>query len=311
MIYHPFSQDLYGYPSYDYDFWECNPGSGHWKSGWYYGYWSYWTGNSAGSLSYSGIGATGRQLTDGSWDAWSFQADMGGSMGGEPLSEHFLPAPQPGDPLPDPSDPSDPSDPTDPPTPSEPEVITPNIVNGSTDVTFSFPQITGTSYHIVRIYKKEKDKEILFLTAQTTSDGTIVAITRAESNQVNIKLNRLDAGSEYRAEIDAVKDISSGKTEIIGKADISFKTTGNSTAIQTPSANTAKVYYTSGNLYLQNLQGYTCTVITLNGQMKHSAHVTSSTTILPLNLSNGIYMLVAQKQEEKKVFKFIITNTTL
>ena len=92
VIYHPLDQSTYGYPSYDYDFWKCNAGSGHWRSGWYYGYWSYWVGNNAGSLSYSGLGATSRQLTDGCWDAWSFQGDMGGSMGGEPLSDHFVAA---------------------------------------------------------------------------------------------------------------------------------------------------------------------------------------------------------------------------
>lgn len=313
IIYHPFTEALYGYPSYDYDFWSCDAGSGHWRSGWYYGYWSYWTGNSVGSLSYSGLGATSRQLTDGSWDAWSFQGDMGSSMGGEPLGDRFLAAPKPGDPLPDPSDPIDPVDPVDPPTPPapvEPETIIPEITTGTTEVTFSFPKVTNTSYYIARIYKKEKDKETLFLNAQTTGDGTIIAITRSSNDQVNIKISRLDEGSEYRAEIDAIKESSSEKSEIIGKANISFKTEGDSsTAIQTLSADAAKVYYASGNLHLLNLQGYTCRIITLNGQLVHSMRVSSERTFLPISLSNGIYILMAQKQRESKTFKFIITNT--
>lgn len=41
-----------------------------WNSGWYSSYWSYWIGTSASSLGYSGVGATGRKVTDGCWDMW-------------------------------------------------------------------------------------------------------------------------------------------------------------------------------------------------------------------------------------------------
>lgn len=103
VIYHPFDQATYGYPSYDYDFWKCDAGLGQWKSGWYYGYWSYWVGDNADNLNYSGLGASGRQLSNGSWDGWSFQADMGNGTGGQDLSNRFIAAPRPEDPIPDPS----------------------------------------------------------------------------------------------------------------------------------------------------------------------------------------------------------------
>jgi len=52
----------------------------HYKEGWFTGYWSYWVAETAGSLpsswGYSGWGLSARQLSNGSWDGWSFVSDM-------------------------------------------------------------------------------------------------------------------------------------------------------------------------------------------------------------------------------------------
>lgn len=93
VIQHPFDQPTYGYPAYDYDCWPLSAttsprqGSGvnktKWFSAWYEGYWSYWLANTPDDdWLYSGSGFTGRQLRNGSVDAWSFtqfeQAMVGG-----------------------------------------------------------------------------------------------------------------------------------------------------------------------------------------------------------------------------------------
>lgn len=84
VIYHPINAERYGYPSYDYDYWSCSNGI-HWQAGWYYGYWSYFVRSSQTSnFSYSGLGATSRVLTDGCWDAWSWNSFMGTTSGTEP-----------------------------------------------------------------------------------------------------------------------------------------------------------------------------------------------------------------------------------
>lgn len=93
VIYHPINTQKYGYPSYDYDYWTCASGSIHWKAGWYNGYWSYFVKSSqSGTFSYSGLGATSRMLVDGSWDAWSWNGDMGTAEGTSP-GDSFVAAP--------------------------------------------------------------------------------------------------------------------------------------------------------------------------------------------------------------------------
>ncbi len=75
-IQHPLDYAAYGYPAYDYDYWMLGDDGleyGWWTAGWYSGYWSYWTAQSESSdWLYSGTGFTGRVLSDGCVDAWSY-----------------------------------------------------------------------------------------------------------------------------------------------------------------------------------------------------------------------------------------------
>lgn len=95
VIQHPIDHPTYGYPAYDYDCWPMDYGgmeSGWWNSAWYSGYWSYWTASANDAeWMYSGMGFTGRQLTNGCVDAWSFtmfdSPQVGGVGEGNPPSD--------------------------------------------------------------------------------------------------------------------------------------------------------------------------------------------------------------------------------
>ncbi len=64
------------YPDYDYDNWISADPEDYWQAGWYVGYWSYWLKDGNGGFTYSGVGASGRTLSDGSWDGWNYCPDM-------------------------------------------------------------------------------------------------------------------------------------------------------------------------------------------------------------------------------------------
>jgi len=92
IIDHPFNKEIYGYACYDYDYWKSVSNETHWLSGWYDGYWSYWVKDSqAGDYIYSPMGASGRDLVDGGWDGWSYNADMT-NWEGTSLGENFIAA---------------------------------------------------------------------------------------------------------------------------------------------------------------------------------------------------------------------------
>lgn len=81
VIQHPLNYNEYGYPAYDYDWWKMNDESaGIWNSGWYDGYWSYWTGTEGdlANLGYSALGMSSVYLKDGDvhgWMYWSFTSE--------------------------------------------------------------------------------------------------------------------------------------------------------------------------------------------------------------------------------------------
>lgn len=95
VVLHPFDYTTYGYPAYDYDCWKLteNSAGGIWLSGWYTGYWSYWlSSSSTDEWTYSGTGFTGRKLTDGAIDAWSYtpfdEPGVGGFGEGNPPTDN-------------------------------------------------------------------------------------------------------------------------------------------------------------------------------------------------------------------------------
>lgn len=63
---------------YDFDSYTATDSTDHWCAGWYNGYFSYWVAKSPDeNLGYSGVGATGRKLNDGSVDYWSYSSFAG------------------------------------------------------------------------------------------------------------------------------------------------------------------------------------------------------------------------------------------
>ncbi|WP_027387575.1 DUF5074 domain-containing protein [Chryseobacterium gregarium] len=62
--------------AYDFDDYTAADANDHWQSGWMTnGYWSYWIKDPTDAdFGYSGIGATGRVLVNGSYDVWNYAA---------------------------------------------------------------------------------------------------------------------------------------------------------------------------------------------------------------------------------------------
>ncbi len=58
----------------------------HYVDGWYSGYWSYWVSDGGSEWGYSGNGISSRNLSDGSWDGWSFSGTAGYGDGSAPIT---------------------------------------------------------------------------------------------------------------------------------------------------------------------------------------------------------------------------------
>jgi hypothetical protein len=79
VIYHPFNYTDYGYPAYDFDYWyktssdDCQ----RWQSGWYNGYWSFFTAPAYPfSFGYAPVGVSLQKLINGGAVAFYYCGDM-------------------------------------------------------------------------------------------------------------------------------------------------------------------------------------------------------------------------------------------
>lgn len=74
--YYPFD-GLINTSEYDFDSYTGIDPNDHWQSGWMVGYWSYWVKDPTDAdYNYSGVGASTRELQNGSWDVWNFNPNM-------------------------------------------------------------------------------------------------------------------------------------------------------------------------------------------------------------------------------------------
>ena len=374
VIYHPINAERYGYPSYDYDHWSCSNGI-HWQAGWYYGYWSYFVRSSQTSnFSYSGLGATSRVLTDGCWDAWSWNGNMNTSEGTQP-GDVFVAATIPsgggGD------EPEIPvihvtsislnksslrlqaganatlvasispvnadnkqviwsSSDTGIATVEDgvvtgakfgvvkitaqsvdggyttvcevtvTETVTPEIDFEGTGAVISFPKVEEATSYEVRVYRYENGNYKKIGTYVEDAEGNIITelLTkglRATSGKVSVPLKNLGKDDAYRIEIQVMNGLDVIDTYMVEK---SSDPVSNETMVPV----IPKVSYQNGALRFEHLAGYQIYLMQINGKMLERFVIQVREELHPISLPSGNYLLIGEKDGDKKTFKIHITQ---
>ena len=374
VIYHPINAERYGYPSYDYDYWSCSNGI-HWQAGWYYGYWSYFVRSSQTSnFSYSGLGATSRVLTDGCWDAWSWNGNMNTSEGTQP-GDVFVAATIPsgggGD---EPEIPvihvtsislnksslrlqaganatlvasispvnadnkqviwssSDTGIATVEDgvvTGAKPgvvkitaqsvdggyttvcevtvtETVTPEIDFEGTGAVISFPKVEEATSYEVRVYRYENGNYKKIGTYVADAEGNIITelLTkglRATSGKVSVPLKNLGKDDAYRIEIQVMNGLDVIDTYMVEK---SSDPVSNETMVPV----IPKVSYQNGALRFEHLAGYQIYLMQINGKMLERFVIQVREELHSISLPSGNYLLIGEKDGDKKTFKIHITQ---
>ena len=374
VIYHPINAERYGYPSYDYDHWSCSNGI-HWQAGWYYGYWSYFVRSSQTSnFSYSGLGATSRVLTDGCWDAWSWNGNMNTSEGTQP-GDVFVAATIPsgggGD------EPEIPvihvtsislnksslrlqaganatlvasispvnadnkqviwsSSDTGIATVEDgvvtgakfgvvkitaqsvdggyttvcevtvTETVTPEIDFEGTGAVISFPKVEEATSYEVRVYRYENGNYKKIGTYVADAEGNIITelLTkglRATSGKVSVPPKNLGKDDAYRIEIQVMNGLDVIDTYMVEK---SSDPVSNETMVPV----IPKVSYQNGALRFEHLAGYQIYLMQINGKMLERFVIQVREELHPISLPSGNYLLIGEKDGDKKTFKIHITQ---
>ena len=374
VIYHPINAERYGYPSYDYDYWSCSNGI-HWQAGWYYGYWSYFVRSSQTSnFSYSGLGATSRVLTDGCWDAWSWNGNMNTSEGTQP-GDVFVAATIPsgggGDEPEIPvihvtsislnksslrlqaganatlvasispvnadnkqviwssSDTGIATVENGVVTGVKPgvvkitaqsvdggytavcevtvtETVTPEIDFEGTGAVISFPKVEEATSYEVRVYRYENGSYKKIGTYVADAEGNIITelLTkglRATSGTISVPLKNLGRDDAYRIEIQVMNGLDVIDTYMVEKSS-------DPVSNETMAPVIPKVSYQNGALRFEHLAVYQIYLMQINGKILERFVIQVREELHSISLPSGNYLLIGEKDGDKKIFKIHITQ---
>ncbi|MDR0699473.1 MAG: Ig-like domain-containing protein [Tannerella sp.] len=178
-----------------------------------------------------------------------------------------------------------------------------NITQNSAQLFLS--KNANASYYLVHLYTKHDVSLIPVYTLKVTPDGSVTFVMlRAGVNNIVVPLQYLSPATSYILEVESIREIQ-GKADVIHTVISAFTTTS-PTGIEDVSDAQPKAWYANGTLRLENLDGYVCTVISMSGQNMHLFHVVSSDDRRRIQLQRGTYILSAQKDGVRKVFKFVV-----
>jgi hypothetical protein len=96
-------------------------------------------------------------------------------------------------------------------------------------------------------------------------------------------------------------------TEIMGAEDFHIQGIDiDVLTVKTEHFPNSKVYYSNNKLFIENIEGSTCTIYNINAQLVHTKNITSSNEVLTINLNAGVYFVEIQKQNSFQIYKFIV-----
>lgn len=183
--------------------------------------------------------------------------------------------------------------------------ILPDVDVEETAAYIIFPRLEGADYYLVSVYQLANGQQTLAFTLNVNADGSLLRSSRAGAGDINIYLPNLQTATKYVAVIEAMRKTSSGKDEVLKVLSTPNFTTGSSTSNELTVGQKPEVYYSTEALLLKGMEGYTCYLVTLNGQVKDVFEVHTAEEIHRVDLSAGVYLLTGTNGTNKVTFKFM------
>lgn len=186
----------------------------------------------------------------------------------------------------------------------------PQVEASDSTATLTFPKVSEATGYEVSVYKYVNEVPVLFGIYTMDADGNIVtglkSDLRSESpDKIAISLRELDRNSEYIVKITAIKE-KEGVKETLGTFYSDPFTTSSTVGNEMIGAGEASIYYTSGMLHLDNLEGFHCYIISLNGAVLDVFEITNRSESRLMKYSRGAYVVIGVKNNQRIGKKIII-----
>ena len=189
-------------------------------------------------------------------------------------------------------------------TVTDPDLDKPVVEAADSTATLTFPKVPEATFYEVSVYKYVNEVPVLFGVYTMDADGNILTSLRSDlrlgtPDKIAISLRDLDEDSDYIVKITAVKE-KDGKKEVVGTFySEPFSTSSGTVSNETIGAGEARIYYYAGYLHLNNLEGYSCYIVNMNGAILDLFKISGINESHPIQYSRGAYIIVVVKDNDR------------
>ena len=187
-------------------------------------------------------------------------------------------------------------------------VIDPNLENPVVEVKDStailtFPKVPEATFYEVSVYKYVNGIPVLFGVYTVDAEGNILTglmgeLRSGEQEKIKVSLPELDGSSEYIVKVTAIKE-GDGRQEILGTFYSEPFSTSGPVGNEAISVGEAMIYYYEGQLHLNNLEGYSCYIVNMNGAILDLFKISGINESHPIQYSRGAYIIVVVKDNDR------------
>lgn len=186
------------------------------------------------------------------------------------------------------------------------ETVTPEVDFNGSETLLSFPKVEAATSYEIRVYKYENDSYKKIGTYVLDAEGNLITelgtkSLRAASALISLPLKNIDVDGVYTIEIQVMDGLDVIDTFRVEKVS-------NPVGNESLSTNICRAFYRNGALRFENLAGYHFYLMTITGKMLGDFMIQVPAELRTVSLSTGNYLLVGQKDGDKKIFKIHITQ---
>lgn len=178
--------------------------------------------------------------------------------------------------------------------------------------TLTFPKVLEATFYEVSVYKYINEIPVLFDTYTVDAEGTIIIGLRSNlrsgsPDKIAISLRNLDSKSEYIVKITAIKE-KDGQKETLGTYFSEPFETSDLVGNEVMGTDEISIYYSGGQLHLNNLEGYRCYIVSPNGAVLEVFEITGKSESRLISYSKGTYIITVIKKDNDRISKKIVVN---
>ena len=185
----------------------------------------------------------------------------------------------------------------------DPDLEKPVVEVKDSTAILTFPKVPEATFYEVSVYKYVNEIPVLFGVYTVDAEGNILTglmseLRSGEQEKIKVSIPELDGSSEYIVKVTAIKE-GDGRQEILGTFYSEPFSTSGPVANEAIGVGEAMIYYYEGRLHLNNLEGYSCYIVNMNGAILDLFKISGINESHPIQYSRGAYIIVVVKDNDR------------